>query len=267
MKDVFLFIRHGWKSIWKKNIVWIFSSLYLLEQFFIFFQVKKETGLLLSFILLAESFISIALIFISYIGVPYITYCLLIGKTVTVSETLFAVRKFFGRVIGCSCLGILMLSPLLIWALFVSINNSTHTVELSNKILFAFSLLSAFTAVPTFTMVVFFENDWGIWKSVEKAWNLFIEHFSTLAILGLILAIIFKLYSALAGILTVLIQSGFDATSISTLNLLNPYASLNRNLLFLLLHGIGQLIFTPLSASIFISAYLKYNDKRLPSIP
>ena len=85
-----------------------------------------------------------------------------------------------------------------------------------------------------------------------------------MAMLGLILAIILKVYSAATGILTVLIQSGFDITSISKLNLFNPSASLNRNILFLLLNGIGLIIYIPFSASIFISAYLKYSDVKLP---
>ncbi len=195
---------------------------------------------------------------------PYLAYCFSIGKSATIQETLIAVRKFLGRVLGCSCLGLLLLSPLLLWVLTVDFNSTTHTFQFSNKTILPFLLVSAFTALPEFTIVVFFENNWGIRKSLEKAWNLFISHFGVLAMLGLILYIIFATYSAAAGILTVLIQSGFYITSISKLNLFDPSASLSSNVLFLLLYGIGYIILTPCRASIFISAYLKYSDVKLP---
>jgi hypothetical protein len=196
--------------------------------------------------------------------VPYLAYCFLIGNSATIQETMSAVKKFSGRVIGCSCLGFLALSPLLFWALAVSINSSTRTLELSNKTILVFLPLSIFIALLQFTIVSFFENDWGIRQSLDKAWSLFKSHFGVLAILGLILTIIFRVYSAMSGTLTVLIQSGFDITSISNLNIFNPFTSLNKNLLFIFINGIGQTIFTPLSASVFISAYLKYSDVKLP---
>jgi hypothetical protein len=264
MTDMILFMRHGWKSIWKQKAIWLFSLLPILNQLFNVFQVKRPTDLFSSLVSLIASFISIILFYVSYIGVPYLTYCFLIGEPATIQETLSAVKKFAGRVIGCSCLGFLVLSPLFFWAIAVSINSSTRTLEFSNKTLLVFLPFSIFTALWQFTVVAFFENDWGIRQSLDKAWNLFKSHFGVLAILGLILTIIFRMYSALSGTLAVLIQSGFDITSVSNLNMLNPSASLSKNLLFGLIDGIGQAILTPLSASIFISAYLKYSVVKLP---
>lgn len=66
----------------------------------------------------------------------------------------------------------------------------------------------------------------------------------------------------MSGMLTVLIQSGLDITSMGNLNILNPSASLNRNRSFVLMTGIGYTIFAPLSSSILVSAYLKYSDKK-----
>ena len=264
MADVFLFMQHGWKSIWKQKTIWLFSALPILSQIFNVFQASREASLLLRFISLIIDFVVIILSFLSIIGVPYLAYCYLIGKSPTIQETLSAINKFFGRVIGCSCLGFLALSPLFFWVLATSINTSTHTLELSNKTIFVFSLLWIFSALSQFTFAAFFENDWGIRQSLDKAWNLFKSHFGVLALLGLILAIIFRTYSAISGILTVLIQSGSETISIGNLNVFNPSASLNRNLLFILISGACQTIFTPWSASIFISAYLKYSDVKLP---
>lgn len=257
-------MRHGWKSIWKQKIIWLFSAVTILSQLYNLVQVKRPTDLLPTLISLASSLFFIFLFYVSYIGVPYLAYNFLIGKSVTVQETLSAVKKFSGRVIGCSCLGFLAMSPILFWVLVVSINSSTHRLEISNNTILALMPLSVFTALFQFTIVGFFENDCGVRQSLDKAWSLFKNHFGVLAILGLILAIIFRVYFVLSGVLTVLIQSGFETTSISNLNVLNPSTSLSKNLLFVLINGIGQIIFTPLSASIFISAYLKYNDVKLP---
>ena len=264
MADVFLFMRHGWKSIWKQKNIWLFSALPILPQVFNIFQVKREADLLSQFTSLIIGFIFLFLSLTSIIGVPYLAYHYLIGNTATIPETLSAVKKFSSRVIGCSCLGVLALSPIIFWALATSIDSSTRILEYSNKINLIFLPLSVFSALGQFTFFVFFENDWGIRQSLDKAWNLFKSHFSVLAILGLILAIIFKAYSAISGTLTLLIQSGFDMESINNFSILNPFASLNKNLLFVLINGIGQIIFTPLSASIYVSAYLKYSDVKLP---
>jgi len=264
MADVFLFIRHGWKNIWKQKTIWLFSMLPILNQLFNTFRAERTTDFLPSFIFLMASFVFIILIYISFIGVPYLAYCFLIGKSATIQETLSAAEKFSGRVIGCSCLGIIAFSPVFLLALAVSTNNSTHALQLSNKTILILLPFSIFAAVPQFTIVSFFENDWGIRQSLDKAWHLFKSNFGALSILGLILVITFRAYSAMSITLTVLIQSGFDITSISNLNMFIPSTSLSKNLLFVLINGIGQTIFTPLSASIFISAYLKYSDVKLP---
>jgi uncharacterized protein with PQ loop repeat len=264
MTDVLLFIKHGWNSIWKQKTIWLFSTVTILSQVYNVVQIKRSTDLLPSLIGSIAGLIFIFLFYASYIGVSYTAYGYLIGKPVTIQETLSAVEKFSGRVIGCSCLSVLALSPILFWVLAVSINSSTHRLEISNNTILALMPLSVFAALFQFTVVGFFENDWGIRQGLNKAWSLFKSHFGVLATIGLIFAIIFRAHSVLSGILTVLIQSGFDLTSMSTINVLNPSASLSKNLLYVLINDIGQIIFTPLSASIFISAYLKYNDVKLP---
>ncbi len=223
MADVFLFIRHGWKSIWKQKTIWLFSALPIFNQLFNIFQIGRDTDLLLRFISLILDFIFIILSFTSIIGVPYLAYRFLIGDSATIQETLSGVKKFSGRVIGCSCLGVLALSPIFFWVLATSTDSSTRTLEISNKINLVFLPLSIFAALWQFTYIAFFENDWGIRQSLDKAWSLFKSHFSILAILGLILAIIFKAFSTISGILTVLIQSGFDIASINNFNIFNPF--------------------------------------------
>ena len=235
MADAFLFARHGWKSIWKQKSIWLFSLLPIFTQVSNIFQAKRPTDLFASFVSLAMGLVFIFLFYVSFIGTPYLAYRFLIGKPATIQETLSAVKKFAGRVTGCSCLGFLAISPLLFWALVVSINRSTRALEFSNTTIAAFLSLSIFTALWQFALVAFFENDWGIRQSLDKAWNLYKSHFGVLALLGLILMIVFKAYSAMSGALTVLIQSGFDITSMNNLNIFNPAASLSENWLFVLM--------------------------------
>ncbi|PKN92689.1 MAG: hypothetical protein CVU44_13595 [Chloroflexi bacterium HGW-Chloroflexi-6] len=263
MADMFLFMRHGWKSIWKQKNIWLFSVLPIFNQLFNIFRIEIDANLLLRCVWVILSFFFIILSFISTIGVPYVAYRSLIGAPATIQETLLAVKKFSGRVIGCSCLGLLVLSPIIFWILATSIDNSTRTLEISNNINLVILPLSIFTALGQFTIITFFEKDWGIRQSLAKAWNLFTSHFCVLAILGLILTVIFNVYLVISGLLTVLIQSGFDIASISNFNMLAPQASLSKNVLFVLLNGIGQIVFVPLRAFIFVSAYLKYSDVKL----
>ncbi|MAT41392.1 MAG: hypothetical protein CL609_03550 [Anaerolineaceae bacterium] len=264
MADVFLFVRHGWKSIWKQKTIWLFSVLPFLNLVFIDFQVGRDADLLPQLIASIFGFFLSILYFVSIIGVPYLAYRFLIGESATIQETLSAVKKFFGRALGCTCLGVLVLSPIFLWVLATSIDRSIRGLEYSDYINLVFLPLSIFSSLWTFTFAAFFENDWGIRKSLDKAWKLFKSHFSVLAVLGLMLEIIFYAFSILSDILTVLIQSGFDITTINNFNIFNPTALLNKNLLFVLINGIGQIIFTPLRASIYVSAYLKYSNVKLP---
>ncbi|HVN16446.1 MAG TPA: hypothetical protein VMT73_11945, partial [Anaerolineales bacterium] len=111
MSDVILFLNHGWKSIWKQQTIWLFSALQIVYSLLNIFLVGKTTTLLFLFVWLLADIIAIVLILVSYIGVPYLAYCFLTGRPATVRETLSAVKKFSGRVIGCSFLAILALTP------------------------------------------------------------------------------------------------------------------------------------------------------------
>ena len=61
MADVFLFMRHGWKSIWKQKTIWLFSMLPILTQLFNIFRAERKTDFLSSFIFLIASFFFIIL--------------------------------------------------------------------------------------------------------------------------------------------------------------------------------------------------------------
>ncbi len=263
MADMFLFIQYGWKNIWKRYTIWLFSALPIFDQLFRAIQFKHEENWLWPFLYLTEETISIILIFICYIGVPYLVYCYSIRKPVTIHETLITVMKFSGRVIGLFFLSLLLFSPFFLLVVFISLKYSPQSPHIPNSLVIAFDMLSAFAALWQFSIAGFFINDWGIWQSIKEAWALFKNHFGILAMLGIILAVLLRSYNIASGIFTVLIQSGFNITSLSKLNYINPNTNLSNNLLFVLISGIGQIAYIPFSASVFILAYLKYSNAKV----
>lgn len=261
MADILWFIEQGWKAIWKQNTIWIFSVLPVVIQFI---GTPQSDGDINLFPLII-AFTLVFLYFVSFIGVDYLAYCFLIGKPATVKETLSAVRKFVLRVIGCSCLVILVLSPCFLLLFAISMGNTTRPPQISDNAILVWAIFfSLFGAMLDFSMFGFFANNSGIRQTLRDAWALFTAHFGVLVTLGLILTILISIFNAASGMLTLLIQSGFDITSLSQLNYINPSESLSDNLLFLFLSGIGQTIYAPFSASIFALAYLKYSRIKTP---
>ncbi len=260
MADILLFIQDGWKTIWKQKIIWLFSALAVLQQIFATIQTKGLSPWPWLFLSLAQ-FLSLVLYFVSIIAVPYLAYSFTIGRTVNVQETLSAVRKFAWRVIGCCCLGALILIPCLFLAVRFPIYISNQPLQSSDKVLLIMLPLSIINAMPNFALFGFFANDWGIRQSLKNALSLFTAHFGVLVMLGIIMAIIFRAYSIASGVLTVLIQSNLGIVSLSKLNYFNPSASLSSNMLFILLSGICQTIYIPFNSSILALAYLKYSSQ------
>ena len=260
MADIFWFIEHGWKAIWKQNTIWIFSILPLLSQFIGTPQRDRDIDLLA----LVNAFTLVFLYLVSFIGVPYLAYSFLVGKPVTVKETLSAVRKFAGRVIGCSCLVLLIVAPCILLTFAISMDRTPQSPQISNRALIIFQLFSLFGAVTEFSMFGFFAKNSGIRQALRDAWALFTAHFRVLATLGLIMALILSISNTAVGMLTVLFQSGFELTSLSEFNYINPSASLYDNKLFVLISGIGQTILAPFNASVFALAYLKYSRIETP---
>jgi hypothetical protein len=267
MTDVVLFMRSGWKNIRKQNIIWLFSALSLLSQIIQNTAISQETNLLWSCISLAEIGFLSFLGFVSSIGVQYLAYCFSISETVTITiqETLSAVRKFARKIIGFYILFYLLLSPFLCWVIFVSINKSTHSLQIANETFLAYSPISIFGPIWAFIIFGFFANDLSIWQSIKKSWMLFTNHFVVLIVLGLILTVILKTGFAASAALTALIQSGFDTASLDKVNFINPFTYFNKNVLFTLINGIFQMIFLPFCTSVFASAYLKYNENKVGS--
>lgn len=268
MAEIIWFLQEGWKLSWKQRLVWLFSAFSFATPLFRLFQIKytSASSLNLALLYLAGDIFIIFLTILNFIGVPYLVYCFAISKPATFSDAFSAAGKFFGRVFGCSLLGLLVLSPFLCLVFALSFDSSTKPPHFSNNISLLFLPLALFAALPDFARFEFFENDLGIRQTLSTTWKLFTLHFNVLAALGIILMIVFRIFSAVSVILTVLIHSGFDVTPLSKLNYLNPSLSFRSDLLLVLINGIVQMIYLVFSTSVFALAYLKYREEKKPSL-
>lgn len=258
MTDVSLFLRQGWKHIWKQNNIFLFSSLLVFTNFMYFFTRGSQAN---PFLLIFIPIVGLVFSFANTIGVPFLAYRFLIGNPAGIRETLAATREFSARALGCSCLVLLITSPILFIAIFISRTTSSTPAEWINSygVILGIFLLP-FGSLLDFCLFGYFRNNDGITQSLKKAWSLLVNHFWTLAILSVILSVLFRVSSLLAAILTMLLQSNFDLLSLREINFLNPNRLLTDNLLYLFLSGVGSIILMPFSSLVYGSAYLKYTD-------
>lgn len=256
-------MQQGWRNIWKQNIIWLFSSLTLLQQLISIIPVNQNSGLLWQFLILAEKAFLLVLSLTSSIGVSYLAFRFTTGKPANIQETLLAVKEFFAKVIVLGIFIVLIASPFLCWAFYISIDESTHTLQLAGTTILAFLPLSIFSAIYEFSVFGFFSDNLLVPQSLKKAWLVFVKHFAVLAALGMTFAIITMIYLVVSGIFTVLLESNFNTQSLSNFDFLNPSSLLRENVLFLLISGIIQIVFTPFSASVFALAYLKYSGEKV----
>lgn len=265
MADVSLFIQRGWQNIWKQKTIWLFSALPTITGLFFRTYNRDEQNLALLCLYLVIIVMIMVLSVVGFIGVRYQAFNFAMGRSATIQETLDAVIIFSGRIIGCSALGLLLLLPCFLLVVGIGLNNSMQSSQVSNMLLLAFLPLSIFGCLWDFSIFGFFENDWGIRPSIASAWSLFTSHFRVLALLGILMLVLSRISFAAAGILTVLLQSGFDLASISKLNYIDPSTTLGENGLFMFINGVNQIILNTFNTSVFVLAYLKYRGVRIPS--
>jgi len=267
MSDVFLFIQQGWRNIWRQKSIWLFSVLPVVSQIILPTYDRGEQNIAMLCLYLVVTVLAIVVWDVSVIGVPYQAFTFTIGRSATIQETLAAVRRFSWRIVGCSALGIFLLLPCLFLGIGIALNNSIQPSQVSNMLILVFLPLSIFSCLWSFAVFGFFENEWGIRTSLANAWGLFTSHFGALALLGILVVGIWQTGSVIAGMLSIVLQSGSNTASLSNLNYLNPSTTLGSDPLFVLINGVNQAIYNSLSASIFVLAYLKYRGEKVLSIP
>lgn len=262
-QEIIQIINVGWRNIWKHSLIWVFSSLPFLDQITELFIPRQETNLPLSFLHLVISFVALLFMVISLISVPYLAYRYSFNESVSIKEVLAATKRYFWKILGFSFLSVLILSPCILFVGIIYINSIIQPTNSSNYVVLFFIPFSIFSAMGYFPIVSIYANSWGVRKSIIESWKIFIKHFGVLAIIGLLAALFYRLIYIIAGLSTVLFTPSFDTNGTSNFNYLDPYVSLYNNLLFTVLIVIGQVIWTPFTTSVFVSAYLKFSGSKV----
>lgn len=261
MSDLLLFLKNGWVTVWKQNIVWFFSTVFVVCDLLRAFQTRPPVGSPWMLLYLLESCAFMVLTYICAVGVSYIVYCSVVGKVSTVQDVLFVSKKFFWRYLGCYILFLLVYLLVFFFISLFSLVVTKPTVQSPSNTYLILFLLSIFSSLIYFSGFGFFANDWSVWQTIKNAWGLLNDHFGVLAILGVLLTLAVRIWDIFAGVSTVLIQSGLDTALLSKLNYWSLSTSLGRNILFMGMSGLGQIILTPLNAAVFMNAYTKYKGE------
>lgn len=251
-------MRTGWGNIWKQKTIWIFGALPILYDIFRFYLKQLDLYIFWQLLNLVGSSFDVVLFFVSIIGVPYNAYRFATGETTDFQTTMSAVKKFGGRIVGCSCLSVIVtlvfLGPLL---LFFA-DRSANPPELPRLFVLATSLLGFISGIVDIAAFEFFAGDRGIWETIKNATKLFISHFQSLAILGGIVTLIVMGISFFIAAVIVGIQSGFDMEAIMNIDFILPGQSIPQNIFCQLMVYVEVVIMTVFRSSAFAAAYQKY---------
>jgi len=256
--DIALFLRSGWENIWKEKTIFLFTALSSVSVIFRLLSFPPSMGWF-SFIEILINFIFMC---VSYIGTTYIAHCVSMGEPVTIGKTLQAVRKSLLRIIGIFILMILIILPFFIAFYVYSI--SSHQPDPISAIVqgayWAALPLSISTAWSYFLFAEIIINGFGILKSLKNATSLFLAHFGAMALLGIIIWGLGQIITILLGMASMLIQSNFAVTALTTLNYIHPSASFSHNYLYQFVDMLWAIIWVAFATSSFIRAYVKYSD-------
>jgi hypothetical protein len=265
MSDISLFFRCGWENLWKEKLLWLFSSLVLIDPLLRFLiPTQTSNNFLLSLLNLVASFVFLAVTFISYIGTTHIAYSVAADNPVNIQEAFQASKKFFWRVFGSTCLFSLFFILFFVLC-FLSVfifyfRRSPQSSDYSYFFFFTSMFFYIFAAPWYFLLAEIVVNDSKIGKSMENAWDLFIEHFAVLVVIGIILSSISYAVNITISMATMLVQYNFDFTALVKFNFIVPSLSFVNNKLYLLEISTVYTAWRTCSTSIFMVAYLKYSS-------
>lgn len=260
MSDVSSLLRNGWGNIWKNKILWGFSFLVLIEPVIRLVIPNQRSGDLPTILFnLSVSITSFYLLFISDAGVSYISYCIAIGEPVNVQTAYQISKKLFWRIVGLTFALLLIVSPCICIVFLLSFKQPPQIADFAHNFFFTLTPLSVFSAVLYFAITETIANDSKIGKSLKAAWNVFTYHFASLAIIGLLLAIVSYTVNVSIGATIMLAQNGFDFSSLSKLDFISPHLSFTDNNFYKLVIAIFSTVWGTYSTSVFTVAYLKYN--------
>jgi hypothetical protein len=193
MLDISSLLQDGWKNIWKNKILWGFSFLILIEPLIrLVVPVQQSVDLLSSLFNIFVSLASLYLIVMSFAGVSFITYCVAIGKPVDAQIAYQASKALFWRFVTLTFVLVLFIAPCLCSVFIFSYKQPLQIVDLAHNFFFTSIPLSIFAAIWYFVATETIANGSKIGKSLKAAWTVFTYNFSSLAIIGVLLAVVFR---------------------------------------------------------------------------
>ena len=137
-----------------------------------------------------------------------------------------------------------------------------HLLDYSRYFFLISMLLSVFIAPWYFLVAEVVVDNSKIGKSMENAWDLFIENFAVLFVIGIILSSILYALNITISMATMLVQYNFDFTALGKLDFIAPSLPYVGNKLYLLVILIAGAAWRTYSTSIFMVAYLKYRSPK-----
>ena len=255
--------KHGWENLWKNKVLWLFSSLVLIEPlFYLIIPIQKNKDLPSLLLNLGVSLASIYFTFISIAGVALVSYCTAIGNTIDFNTAYNASNKLFWRIVALSFLLLILLFPFacigvyFFWR-FLQPHDIRHDIFLASI------PFSVFLAIWYFPITEIIAHQSKIGESLKIAWAVFIRNFVNLAIIGLLLIIVLHVMDISVGAATMLVQNHFDVSALGKLDFISPPLSFPNNNFYELMAAIPQTIWQTYSASLFTFAYLKYRGAKM----
>jgi hypothetical protein len=268
MSDISLFLQRGWNNIWKEKILWAFSALnFAYPLIRLVFPIQKADGLLSSLSNLVIISVLIYLIFVRIIGVTYILYWKTVGNSINILTVFQKIRNLFWRIATSTFVFFLFFALCIALCLaMASMVFMTKPLEFSDipwTLNLSLRVLSIFSAPYYFLLAEIIVNDSGIRKSIESAWDLFLENFVNLATIGIILSIIWYGVNLVISTTTILTQYNFDFAALSRLNFIFPQSSSINNKFYPWAVTIAETVWYTFNISVFMVAYLKYRGDKI----
>ena len=262
--EITLLLQQGWANLWKNKILWVFSSLVLIDPLIrLFVPIPKYDNLPSALSYLALNLFFAYLSFMSSIGILVVAYCIAIGKPIDIKTAFQSSTNIFWRVLGVIFLLFIIVSPCWVTAFIVSYKQPFQIADLAHNFFFLTILLSIFIAVSYFPVTEMIANDSKIGKSLKVAWRVFTHNFLVLASIGLGLTLTSYITSTIISMVTMLAQNSFDFAVLSKLDFISPQLTITNSNLFKLVSTVNRVAWRTFGASVFTFAFLKYSGVKM----
>jgi hypothetical protein len=260
--EITSFLQRGWENLWKNKVLWLFSSLVLLDSIFYLVVPLQNVDFASSLLDLVVRFVTIYFTYLGFAGVSFVAYHTTLGNLVNLSDAFQASKKLFWRVVVLSFLPFVFLAPCTFVFAF-SLGRLLQIKEIPHVFFLGSIPLSIFTAMWYFPITETIANNAKIGKSLRTAWAVFTANFVNLAIIGLLLVAAFHLINIVISIVMMLVQSGFDISALNKLDFINPRLSFPDNKIYELITAIFLAVWQAYGISIFTVAYLEYRSAKM----